>query len=100
SAPQPAAPGAWAVKGNRGGGEERTSPSRRATTERSPSAPTTTRALHVTRCPLHERATTPATVPPSHTRFSTVVASLTCAPARAAAATRIASNDVLGTAKL
>src|SRR5439155_182848 len=82
--------------------DERTRPSRRATTERNPSAPTTMRALHVTRCPrpsgsplgLHERATTPATAPFSHTKFSTVVASRTSAPARTAAARSMVSNVV------
>src|SRR4029077_1984082 len=82
------------------GGDERIRPSRRATTERNPSAPTTTRAGHVSRFPFRDRPITPATAPFSHTRFSTVVASQTCAPSRRAAARRSVSNVVRGRAKL
>src|SRR5438132_592984 len=54
----------WAVKATRRGGDVRRSPSRRATTECRPSAPTTTRALHVTRSTLPDRTTTHASAEP------------------------------------
>src|SRR5439155_1436172 len=80
-----------AVNATRRGGDDRTRPSRRATTERNPSAPTTTRLPYVSRFPRPsgsplgspERPTTAATVPWSKTRFSTVTHSRTSAPARA-----------------
>src|SRR2546426_868946 len=89
-----------AVNATRRGGDERTSPRRRATTERRPSAPTTTRLRYVSRFPLPDRAKTPAAVLPSKTTLSTVRPSRTMAPSRAAAATRIVSNVVRGRAKL
>src|SRR6266568_4970502 len=96
----PATSATCAVNATRRGGDERIRPSRRATTERNPSAPTTMRALHVTGCRLPKRATTPATAPFSHTKFSTVTPSRTTAPARPAAEMRMVSNVVRGRAKL
>src|SRR2546426_9304154 len=51
-----------AVNATRRGDDERTSPRRRATTERRPSAPTTTRLRYVSRFPFPDRAKTPAAV--------------------------------------
>src|SRR5439155_340513 len=84
NSPTPSTPATFAtcaVKATRLGAEVRTRPSRRATTEWSPSAPTTTRALYVARCPLPARATTPMTAPRSQTRASTFAPWQTAAPA-------------------
>src|SRR5438128_6221835 len=96
----PATSATCALNATRRGGDERTRPRRRATTERNPSAPTTTRLGYVSRFPFPERPTTPDTAPQSETRFSTLMPSRTTAPARAAAATRMVSNAVRGRAKL
>src|SRR2546429_5217083 len=76
-------------------------PSWRATMDRNPSAPTTTRAPYISRFPFPvSRAVTPPTAPPSYTRPSTFTPSRTTAPAVSAAVRRIVSNRTRGSAKL
>src|SRR4051812_38196861 len=75
----------WATKASRRSPPCDRRPIRRATMERSPSAPTVNRARMARRSPVASRTSAPATLPPSYNSSSTAVRSSTDAPARRAA---------------
>src|SRR5688500_18120023 len=90
--PSPRTPSTCATNARRRGWPRLRRPSRRAMTERSPSAPTVSRARMARRMPDASRTTAPETAPRSYVRSSTVVRSSSVAPDSRAAAASAASR--------